>query len=223
MNSIQEVSRLNNEGALLLSYGDQRTPLKYFKAGLQRLKEVCSCCSIPQEESPANKVSRSKQQVSIRKALPVPLLNDPKRYYAQMVQGTAYNGELPQEYIFRHAFMFQAEGDEMTLEKQSLASAVLMFNYGLGLHTRGEEHFDRALFLYSQSLQLLSHVSDCAVDCAELVAAILKNQADIYYRLNDFQNVRVVLDELFLQTCNMAVRDDMFKQSLPEDTIAPSA
>jgi hypothetical protein len=220
MNFLHEVSQLNNEGARLLSSGQPKSSFKHFKAGLQYLKNGCTQFASQQQPDTVLKDSRScssRHQVSLRKAVPVPLLNDPKRFYTQMLQQKL--SSVPQEYVLKQAFVFQAQGP-VTVEKQSLASAVLMYNYALGLHMKGEQHFDRALFLYRQSLQLLTHISDSCADCTDLITAILKNEADIFYRLNDFQSVRLVLDELFLLTQKLAVRKTLSDHL---DTIAPSA
>lgn len=215
MNFLQQAAQLNNEGAVLLSNGDQKRALRNFKASLQSLQRGCSECS--QQEHPTKDVPLSRLQVTLQRACPVSILNPFEQYCSQFMQ----SAECQQDRVQRHTFAFWTES-ELSLEMQSIASAVVMYNYSLGLLQQNDER--KSMFLLQQCVQLLTPVAQC-VDCQELCCSILKCQADVLYRLGDYQGVRAVFDELLLMAHQSIVVDDILNKEETKDefTIAPSA
>jgi hypothetical protein len=84
--------------------------------------------------------------------------------------------------------------DSDSYELVSLYSAVLVFNYALSLHQKGDQvSLHRAVLLYEHCLELLGAINDC-FDCDIVASEALANLADIRYKQGDFVGLRSVMD-----------------------------
>ena len=108
---------------------------------------------------------------------------------------------------------------EMSVEALAIYSAVLIFNCATCLHRSGTgQGLMKAANLYTKCLQVLEQLSPYDA-CDELLGSVLRNQAHLFYSLNDFTSVRYIMDKLFLvqQRRRLSVSTDT------DATISPEA
>jgi tetratricopeptide (TPR) repeat protein len=198
MKSIRKATKANEEGAILLEVGETIKALRQFRAALKLLNEGCQATinGLPSAMQDKSEKGSLFGAATVR-SLPILLGEDAQNASIPLLQQRPEN---PIK-LYSQAFVFQDAIDEdMTIEKHSFFSALLIYNTALALHQKGgkdEGHkaYIKALLFYNESMNLLRSVADDA-DAFRVIQEITKNQADIYYKLNDLGNVHRVWAEL---------------------------
>lgn len=141
---------------------------------------------------------------------------------------TTYVSPVPSnEETLSHVYKFSsAEGQPgientsgMSVEALVIYSIVLIFNCATCLHRSGSDQgLLKAAGLYMQCLQLLEPLSSSDA-CDELLGSVLRNQAHLFYSLNDYTSVRCIMDKLFL----VRQRRRLSFSTDADATIAPEA
>lgn len=179
LKDLQRAAKVNQEGASLLELGDTSKALKCFRSSLKLVNECC-------QKGLAHKLPTKGLNAALLGSTPVRLSRS--------------SGE---EEFYSQVFDFDPEG-KVTVQKQSYCSAVLIFNCALALHQKGYTQWEteknysaytKALLFYSQALNLLRPFTETP-ECFQIIQEIMKNQADIYYKINDLGNVQRVMEEL---------------------------
>lgn len=183
---LYRAAKVNQEGAALLEAGETSKALKCFRAGLKLVNESCQRLdrNLPQT------CSRS----SFVRSTPIRLDAD-----VETSPATTFSPAWDSSSNYSQAFLFDPEGKQ-SVQKQSYCSAVLIFNIGVTLHQKGRKEegykaYMKSILFYTQSLNLLKSFSS-QPECVQIIQEIYKNQADIYYKINDLGNVQRCLEEL---------------------------
>jgi tetratricopeptide (TPR) repeat protein len=117
-----------------------------------------------------------------------------------------------------YEFSLDDKGCKLNVNLLAFYSAIVIYNCAVCLHQRrGWMVLQKASNLYAQCAELLQPLT-FQLDCNEVLASVLQNQANIYYNLNDFHSVRSLLDKVFLLQ-----QQDCIKQEANANTIAPEA
>jgi hypothetical protein len=86
-------------------------------------------------------------------------------------------------------------------------------------HRRGWASLQLVSDMYEDcEMLLLGLTCQLQLDCNEVLASILQNQANVDYNRNDFDNVRYLMDKVFLLQLQ-----DRIKKEASANTIAPEA
>jgi tetratricopeptide (TPR) repeat protein len=185
--------KANEQGSALLELGETSKALRCFRSALNLLNEGCKSSEILPS---ACLVSSDSSIMSFDNAL----LSRPIRLgYDAQAAFLPISPENP-TILYSQAFSFECPHKaNMTLERHSFCSAVLIFNTALALHQKGSKEdghkaYLKALLFYEESLSMLQPVAD-EPETVRVIQEIMKNRADIYCKLNDTQSTKV-WDEL---------------------------
>jgi tetratricopeptide (TPR) repeat protein len=180
LKALQRAAKINQEGAAFLEMGQTSKALKCFRAALKQVNECC-------QQGLAEKLP-DKGCTSFCTSTPVRLSSSESQ---------------KQDSYYSQAFHFDPQG-KISVQKQSFCSAVLIFNCALALHQKGHTESVKkgtynasmkALLFYSQAFSLLRPFTEIP-ECFQIIQEIMKNQANIYAKINDLGNVKRVLEEL---------------------------
>ncbi|CAB9501095.1 expressed unknown protein [Seminavis robusta] len=196
--ALTRAAKANEEGACLLELEDTSKALRYFRSALKQLNEGC------QNAGTLPSGSRlSSSELSLMSLLGNAVSSKPIRL-GEDVQAAALpaSPENP-TVLYSQAFVFEDPTKacgRLTIERHSFCSAVLIYNTALALHQKGSKEdghkaYLKALLFYGESMNLLRPVAE-EPESFRVIQEIMKNQADIYYKLNDLGNVQRVWEEL---------------------------
>jgi hypothetical protein len=204
MNTLQQVVELNSYGVCCLASAEtpptQNEALASFKSALTILSSACATT------------------LASRGTMAQPILNITIEASPSFLSVT---GE-------RRAFYMTCREETDSFEAFTAQSVVVLFNMALGLHHRGsvlkhESSLRKASCLYEHCLQLLTSVEHC-FDGAEVVAMnALKNLAEVYSRIGNFEGIRCVLDSLTLMEIRIILRQQENDSLGPPEKIAAVA
>jgi len=194
MKSLSKAAKYNEEGSTALELGETSKALKHFRAGLKQLNEGCHSAqtmrSVP--------VTRNSAPITAISSNPCRLGDNSVEQDISAHQPTVN---------FSQSFVFCAENlcdKDMTVEKQSFFSAVLIYNTALALHQKAvhedspqdrKKSYLKSLLFYNESMNLLRPCAE-QTEAFRVIQEILRNQGDIYYRLNDLGSLQRVWEEL---------------------------
>ena len=218
MNFTQRVVELNTTGVAHLTNHDNDRALVCFSSALRIMSSVCNSSEGNQQLSdrttrPNNTTTSRIVPLNLNRSVPVTMRVSPPSSTDFHCIKTTYS----------HAFLLSSETEE-TYETASLYSAILIFNYALSLHQRGDEVSQhRAAMLYEHCLEILGTINDC-FDCDAIATEALENVADIRYKQGDLVGLRCVVDMLF----QLNLKKIVFNQNGEEEgaacqRIAPAA
>mgnify|MGYP005851029257 CR=1 FL=1 len=194
MDVLARSSQFNNEAIRLLASNLFEAAEVYFEEGILTVSNLLELTAKGGNISGFNSnnqllTAAPPIQLSM---LQVPLPSDPKR--AAIPDNTKHSP------IF---LLYTPTYGDATPEFMKFSLAILLFNYGVAVHreaTCGETSIlQRALSLYNQSMKILLHLCS-QIDCYEIVHATLKNQSDVYYKMEDFKSMQTTMDRLLLLT-----------------------
>lgn len=196
--SLTRATNANEEGSAFLEVGETIRALKSFRAALKQLNEGCQ--DLPGNlPSNASLMNNSDSSISLGTAVssrPVRLGEDSE---AVALPVSPDNNPAV---LYSQSFVFEdpTTNGTMTIERHSFVSAVLIYNTALALHQKGSKEDGhkaslKALLFYRESLNLLRPVAD-EPESVRVIQEIMKNQADIYYKLNNNGNLQRVWEEM---------------------------
>ena len=201
MKSLHKAAQANREGSDLLELGETSKALRCFRSALKQLNDGCQCAA---GRSLSSHATESITAVSSR---PVPL-GENHEATAVTTNNDATPATTPSPF-YSQSFVFvvpSEQGDDynsvsVSLGQHSFFSAVLIYNTALALHQKGShgqvrQTLLKALLFYNESLNLLMGPIADQPEAFRVLQEILRNQADIYYRLNDWGNVQRVWEDL---------------------------
>lgn len=209
MKSLNRAAKANVEGSNLLELGETSRALKTFRAGLKLLNDGCQAQATANRSSPVSNSNTSS--IAAVTSRPVQL--------GENHEEMAGEGPEAPSSFYSQSFLFVVPSSEadVSLGEHSFFSAVLIYNTALALHQKGgntsaaasdtkkgRQSLLKALLFYNEALNLLRPLF--AAEQAEafrVVQEILRNQADIYYRLNDIGNVQRVWQDLAALTSTL--------------------
>ena len=209
MKSLNRAAKANMEGSNLLELGETSKALKTFRAGLKLLNDSC--------QAQANS-SRSSSVTNSNMASIAAVASRPVQL-GENHEGITGNEQVAPSSFYSQSFLFVVPSSEgnVSLGEHSFFSAVLIYNTALALHQKGgntgaavndvkegRQAFLKSLLFYNEALNLLRPL--LAAEQAEafrVVQEIMRNQANIYYRLNDLGNVQRVWQDLATLTSTL--------------------
>ena len=174
---------------------DTSKALRYFRNALKLLNEGCQSNEIlPTDAMMSSDSSLTPFGCTALLSRPIRLGEDAS---AAALPVSPENPAI----LYSQAFLFEdPQSGSMTLERHSFFTAVLIYNTALALHQKGNKEgghkaYLKALLFYGESMKLLRPVADDP-ETFRVIQEIIKNQADIYCKLNDVQNEHRVWEEL---------------------------
>lgn len=200
MKSLRKTAKANQGGAALLEVGETTKSLRQFRSALKQLNEGCqSLKGLPSAHDTITDGSETSLfgGAAVR-SLPIQLGEALTESLPELEQTPEQSST---RMLYSQAFIFDdSDSADMTIEKHSFFSAVLIYNTALALHQKagkedGHKAYLKALLFYSESMNLLRPIAE-ETESFRVIQEITKNQADIYYRLNDLGNVQRVWEEL---------------------------
>ena len=113
----------------------------------------------------------------------------------------------------------QERPGSISFETLTLCSAIIMYNYALGLQLKGS--FQKASMLYEHAMKLLGPISS-ALDCTMIISLLMDNLFHVYYRLGDFRSAKTVSEQrLLAETRYLMSKEEYHNKS--RKFVAPSA
>lgn len=193
MKSIRRAAKANQEGSTLLELDQTGKALKCFRSAIKELKEG-SQSSL--DNLPSGSLDECTMVLSSK---PVRLGED---YMNASLPEQEKTPDQPTE-LYSQAFVFQQGNNEgvFTIEQHRLYSAILVFNSALALHQKGgkeegHKQYLKALLFYIEAKNMLQPMLETEAEAFRIVQEILKNQVDIYFRLNEVGKGQKVWEEL---------------------------
>ena len=205
MNSLGLAAEANLEGSDLLEVGETSKALKAFRAGLKFLNDGCQ----RQRENSRRSFS-SSDCIAAVSSRPVQLGANHDGISGESVSPVAPSAYYSQSFVF----VVPSSEEDVSLGEHSFFSAIVIYNTALALHQKGgntsaghnandsiskkkRQSLLKALLFYNEALNLLRPLLEAEqAEAFRVVQEVLRNQADIYSRLNDFGNVQRVWQDL---------------------------
>ena len=174
MDNLKHAALLNNSAIDLLRSGESAAAFNHFRSAIQTVATATASCN-----------DESTNEATDTLLLP--------RYHKVDLPSSPNSA-------LNHVYEFSAElGDITNAQAPTVYWVVLIFNCATCLHRNGSDSsLHKAFNLYLQCLGLLEPLFSNLDCCDEMLASVLRNQADLFYRLNDFYSVRCTMDKLFL-------------------------
>lgn len=181
---LQEIARLNNQGAACLASGDDSNAIKAFKSCLALMQDIAGTADLS---------LFSSQMSSAFTSVEVPGLTDEVFYL----------------YIYNRALFLKASPYGPDL---SDANAIVLFNLAMVFHQRGmlcgqEVKLHKAVHLYDFCTKLIEGTTS---SMGALVMAALNNQAQIHFSLCNYlksvemaERIRLVSEHVQFPSPNM--------------------
>ncbi|CAB9501097.1 expressed unknown protein [Seminavis robusta] len=194
MEYLKLAAHLNTCANQLLLTGDASQAFGHYRTAI-RLLSQCQQVTSDQENDNDDRARHAiVGQVSLARRCLTEQDMMEKECFASPVFEFAYHGNDKE----------QDQDQELTLNMLAYYSAVLIYNCAVCLHKRGGwSALQKANTLYNQCIELVQPLitePSTATSCHhyELMACVLRNQANIFYQLNDFSNVKYLMDKVFL-------------------------
>ena len=181
--------------------GDTKRALECYRAGIEVISGGCRQNKTLPHRS--NDRRNETKEIEVHKSVKTIMIKS--KICSTYSDGKNNQDALIQQPPFAtHSYLFRTtNGDDaeepspVTVEDISLCSALMIYNCALAFHQRGNERaLKKSLVLYQQCLELLETIVDHFDGSLSVVQSTLRNQADVFYKLQDFYSAEYTLSKL---------------------------